>query len=294
MPTFRQLEIFVEASRDGNFRKTSERLGVSQPAISSQIIRLEQELGCKLFDRRRGGTPSLTAVGSAFLDQARATLDVRRSFPSAPPAGETPQISLKLSVRHFMFEHTLRPALQDFLDRHPQVDLECLVQDSTQDMLRALETGEAHIGMYRGRVPPVSAPLHIEVHGRYPCYLFAHPRLARELREGQVTLSDMPFVLPRFESELEKYLMDGMAAKGIVPRNIVGRSQFATTLSEWVQAGRGVSPLLLLHMRNAVAAGTVEMVGPPIGEWCSILMFDRKVEENGGAAVLNFLRGLMV
>ena len=69
--TFRQLEIFVAAASDCNFRRTADRLGVSQPSISNQIRALEGHLGHSLFERRRGSPPVLSEEGQVFLEKAK-------------------------------------------------------------------------------------------------------------------------------------------------------------------------------------------------------------------------------
>jgi molybdenum-dependent DNA-binding transcriptional regulator ModE len=48
--TFRKLEVFVAVAEDGNFRKAAERLGISQPSVSSQIKSMERYLGYQLFE----------------------------------------------------------------------------------------------------------------------------------------------------------------------------------------------------------------------------------------------------
>jgi molybdate transport repressor ModE-like protein len=65
--TFRKLEVFVAVAELGNFRKAAERLGISQPSVSSQVKAMERYLGYELFERRRGGPAALSAHGRDFL-----------------------------------------------------------------------------------------------------------------------------------------------------------------------------------------------------------------------------------
>ena len=78
--TFRQLEVFVEAAQDCNFRKTADRLGITQPSVSNQIRALEQWAGGALFHRVRGSTPRLSSKGAAFLDKAQQLLAGQRQL----------------------------------------------------------------------------------------------------------------------------------------------------------------------------------------------------------------------
>ena len=69
----RQLQYAVMLSQDLNISQTAERLGLSQPALSKQILNLENELGVKLFDRNH--VPMvLTPAGEYFIRKAKSML----------------------------------------------------------------------------------------------------------------------------------------------------------------------------------------------------------------------------
>lgn len=70
----RQLEYFVAVAEEASFTKAAARLFVTQPGVSAQVRRLEQELGQDLLDRSGGGV-RLTEVGDAVLVGARAALE---------------------------------------------------------------------------------------------------------------------------------------------------------------------------------------------------------------------------
>lgn len=72
-PSIRQLEYLVAVSETRHFRKAAERVGVSQPTLSSQIQALESTLGAKLVERSRTHV-IMTPVGSEIAVRARAVL----------------------------------------------------------------------------------------------------------------------------------------------------------------------------------------------------------------------------
>jgi len=76
---FDQLETFLEVARHASFSRAAEKRFRTQPAISSQIRALEEEVGALLFDRS-GGKVSLTAAGKAFQKYAEETLASRRTM----------------------------------------------------------------------------------------------------------------------------------------------------------------------------------------------------------------------
>ena len=69
----RHLRYFVAIAEERSFTRAAERLWVAQPGLSTQIRRLEAELGVRLFERHTRGV-DLTRAGALFLERARAAL----------------------------------------------------------------------------------------------------------------------------------------------------------------------------------------------------------------------------
>ena len=70
----RDLRYFTAVAEELHFRKAAERLFVSQPVLSRQIARLEQDLKARLFIRDRRSV-QLTSAGEALLHRARNLLE---------------------------------------------------------------------------------------------------------------------------------------------------------------------------------------------------------------------------
>lgn len=66
----REIDVFLVLAETLNFRRTAERVHLSQPAVTGVIGRLEETLGAKLFDRTTRQV-QLTRPGQVFLEQAR-------------------------------------------------------------------------------------------------------------------------------------------------------------------------------------------------------------------------------
>jgi len=77
----RQIAYFIMVAETGNFLRAAEELYISQSSLSKQIIALEKELDCTLFDRSRRKI-ALTAAGEAFLGYARPLLQSYQSMLS--------------------------------------------------------------------------------------------------------------------------------------------------------------------------------------------------------------------
>src|ERR1700680_2999961 len=68
-----QLRYFCAVAETGSFSRAAEQSHVAQPSLSQQILKLEDELGARLFDRL-GRSIRLTDVGKTFLPRARSVL----------------------------------------------------------------------------------------------------------------------------------------------------------------------------------------------------------------------------
>jgi DNA-binding transcriptional LysR family regulator len=95
----RHLRYFVAIAEERSFTRAAERLWIAQPGLSTQIRRLERELGVQLFERHTRGV-DLTNAGELFLERARAALaaaDVASSTGSDIESGILGSVRLGLS-----------------------------------------------------------------------------------------------------------------------------------------------------------------------------------------------------
>jgi len=82
-----QLEYFVAVAEERNFGRAAKRLAISQPPLSRQILKLEDEVGAQLLRRTSRGA-ELTEEGAVLLERAREILAkvayARSAFRGAP------------------------------------------------------------------------------------------------------------------------------------------------------------------------------------------------------------------
>jgi DNA-binding transcriptional LysR family regulator len=120
---FDQLQTFLEVARHASFSRAAERRFRTQPAISSQIRGLEEEVGAKLFDRS-GGRVSLTAAGKAFLTYVEETLHARKSMLVAIAEMErVPRGEIIVGANEGTCLHILPYVFADFKKQYPDVSV---------------------------------------------------------------------------------------------------------------------------------------------------------------------------
>ncbi len=120
---FLTLQYFAVVAEELNITKAAERLFISQQSLSKQIIRLEEDLGVKLFYR----TPNfaLTYAGKRCLASTRKILDVKRQMEremhdiSGHKIGE-----LRIGVSHTRGRVLLPKVLPDFKKKNPRIDVD--------------------------------------------------------------------------------------------------------------------------------------------------------------------------
>lgn len=101
-----QLRYFISIVETGSFSKAAKRCYVTQPSLSQQIIKLEKELGRKLFDRL-GNKIVLTDAGNALLPRARRIIQETREVKS--------EIADDRSVKHGVLSVGLIPTIAPYL-----------------------------------------------------------------------------------------------------------------------------------------------------------------------------------
>ncbi len=130
-----QIRYVVAVARSGNFSRAAEQCHVSQPSLSQQIQKLEDELGERLFDRLKREA-KLTTHGQAFLRRALRILEeVDAARREATDARELAGGTVTLGVLPTIAPYLLPPVLTQFHARHPGVEI-IVQEDTTAQLLK--------------------------------------------------------------------------------------------------------------------------------------------------------------
>lgn len=146
------IELFCLTAEHASFTAAAAAAGLTPPAISRAIGRLEQRLGVRLFTRTTRQV-HLTEAGRVYFQQCRQALnqliDVERELGGQQrvPSG-TLRISLPTPLGHYR----ILPLLPAFRARYPQVQLDVHVSDRNVDL-----AADGYDLVVRGRHPPDSS-----------------------------------------------------------------------------------------------------------------------------------------
>ncbi|MEL6977439.1 MAG: LysR family transcriptional regulator [Pseudomonadota bacterium] len=131
----------IALGEERHFGRAARRLGVTQPALTARLRRLEAAIETRLFDRGRGGAAP-TAAGLAFLDGARRVLDAAaETHEAAQGAAAGRGQVLRIGATHYAAHQVLGAVLTRFRARHPDVRIK-LKEGATARLEAALERRE--------------------------------------------------------------------------------------------------------------------------------------------------------
>jgi LysR family transcriptional regulator, low CO2-responsive transcriptional regulator len=193
---FDQLETFLEVARLSSFSRAAEKRFRTQPAISSQIRGLEEEVGAKLLDRS-GGKVSLTASGKIFQKYAEETLEARRAILTAIAETErVPRGEIIVGANEGTCLHILPEVFAEFKKLYPDVAININRADYAKILESVIDNsvdfGVVSLPVTDGRLTVV--PIH-----RDELIVIVPPRhpLAKSKSVGIADAAQYPLVMPK-------------------------------------------------------------------------------------------------
>lgn len=142
----RDLEYLVAVGEHRHFGRAAEACLVSQPTLSTQLKKLEQELGIALIERSPRQV-MLTSAGERVAERGRVILDEAaaiRAFArqANDPEGGTLRMGLFPTLAPYLLPHVV-PALHE---RYPNLEL-LLIEEKTEVVLDQLRSGRLDVGI---------------------------------------------------------------------------------------------------------------------------------------------------
>jgi LysR family hydrogen peroxide-inducible transcriptional activator len=190
--TLTQLEYILAVDKLRHFGRAAESCFVTQPTLSMQIQKLEDELQVILFDRSKNPIQT-TAEGKTIVEQAHKIIkEQKRLFSIIDESKEELTGDFKLAVIPTLTPFLIPLFIQHFVKKYPKVNLK-LEEAKTEDIIEMLKKDEIDAAL-------LATPLeenHIEERVLYyePFYLFVHGKhpLAKKtkVKEDELDINDI-------------------------------------------------------------------------------------------------------
>jgi DNA-binding transcriptional LysR family regulator len=150
--------VFLEVVRSGSFNRAAGKLKMTQPTVSRRLVRLEETIGVRLFDRDRRG-PRLTVEGQRiYNDTCTAQAALMRATNQVPGIGRRVEGDCKLFMGEGVATYWMSRFLAAFFTRHPNIELKVFgANDPTADKR---ELFDLHVHYYE---PTQSEPIAVRL-----------------------------------------------------------------------------------------------------------------------------------
>lgn len=135
MDQLKGMQFFVRVVEMGSLSAAAREAGTTQPTVSKTISSLERKVGARLLERSTTGL-AVTDAGRRFYERSKRVLDAyEEALADVHGALEQPSGLLRVSAPVGIGEAHLSAAIQQFLEAHPQIQVELILDDRMIDLV---------------------------------------------------------------------------------------------------------------------------------------------------------------
>ena len=248
----------------GSHSEAAARSGVTQPAVSLAVKKMESDLGVKLFERS-GNRYVATAVGRVFLDHASEVLDAEaRLLSSLEQAIGAASGKLRIATSNIPGEYVLPLTLGDFRVEQPDIEPLLEVMDSSR-VVKLVRSGGFELGFIGSNVVPDD----LELTPFCPDTLKvicspSHP-LAGKRSVAPQKLANEKFVLREEGSATRDLMVAALTGAGIDVGQLRVEMELGSTSAviSAVESGAGISLVSSWAARGPLSERRVESINVP-------------------------------
>ena len=139
MIDFELYRVFIEVAKEENITKASEKLNISQPAVTKQIKNLEEQLSMKLLERKSKGV-ELTIDGKKLYEKIKKPIEELNAIDRQACKEKVINIGTHNHIGSCIFGNVLNK----YYLKYPNVNLN-LICEETYEMMRKLQNKELDI-----------------------------------------------------------------------------------------------------------------------------------------------------
>lgn len=253
----RDLKYVIAVAESHHFGKAAERCFVSQPTLSGQIKKLEEELGVVIFERSNRSV-EITPIGAEIIDHARRIMEQADVIQQLAQASQDPLAGpLRIGAIPTLSPYLMPLILMPLKARHPKMKL-VLSEEMTETLLQRLRNHEIDAALLATAVDEQDLeemPLFDE-----PFWL-AYPRDHAFYHKDEITRADLDDTELLLLSEGHCLAKQAMEVCHMKERKEQGemadlRASSLETLLQLVGAGFGSTLVPALAMRGSWTSGS--------------------------------------
>lgn len=233
----------LEVAACRSMSRAAQRLYVSQSAISQQIQKLEQELGCALFTRTAAG-PELTAAGESFCHQARPVIDAWQKLCQDLNADNiTAKKQLRIGLGSRVYSNSLFQDIVRFFDDRPEIEVS-FHTEAGMDFIQSLR--QQQVDLVLDRLPTEDYLDRQQEYYNLPlvrerqCMLMARRDPRAGLEEISIAALEGATVISGLENSAEDRQLKELCRRHGISLSRVYRSDGIDTNMSMVRGGIGV------------------------------------------------------
>jgi DNA-binding transcriptional LysR family regulator len=255
------LNTYIEVVKTGNFSEVAKKLGISQPAVSFQIQKLEQDLGVRLIDRKQKKL-TLTEPGKRLLTFAQKVQDEYSGMlEDMNQLREDVTGNLFISASTIPGDFILPPLLSEFKTLHPSVQIQVAVSDSGQ-VIEDVENGTYDVG-FCGIMPENKEMEAAKIAEDEIVLIVAsgHPFAGRE-SISFMEIAEEPFIAREETSGTQKNVLSRLKKAGcdislLKPSLTLGTTEAVVSA---VESGSGIAFVSNYAIKKSLSLGMVNAV----------------------------------
>lgn len=262
----KDVQAFIKAAETGKLHAAADALGITQPALSKAIKRLEASLGARLFERTARGV-ALTPIGQVVLARSRTlgqlVHDIHTEVADLQ-AGDSGLV--RLGVVPAMVESVLAPMLAQAIEGRDALRFDVQVQLSA-GVLRSLEAGALDLAI---ATVPTTLP------ADFTMTPLGTLRSAVVARQGHAmlrrpftleALSAQKWLLPPSDILLSQWVTAMFVDKGLVPPAVSVQADASPAIFAALVRSTNLLTVMTEDMLHSSMGAGLAALPPPAGRW---------------------------
>ena len=241
MMNFTDYELLVVLAREKNMRKASERLFVSQPALSQRLQSIEKEWGTKIFLRSHKGL-TLTSAGELIVQLAQEVLEKEEKVREQLESLQSEVYgTLKIACASIVGQNWLPKVLKKYVETYPHAKIS-LITGWSSEILKAVYEDQVHIGIIRGEPDWKGIKIHL-----FKDHLYLVDREIQSIED--ILKTDRPFIQFKSDSNYYQEIQDWWHFRfQKSPRRVIVVDQIETCKQMALNGiGYAILPEITLH-----------------------------------------------